>query len=520
MLVKQNTEVNFNKLRPCNQAISFARVSKQEQAEGASLDAQTDKITEYCNNHNFNIIQEVRLKESSTRGGRKEFHKMLEFVKKQKDKTAIVVYCVDRFQRSFKESSEIKDLLEKDIIELHFWKDSLVLTKNSSASDMTRWNMGILAAQMYVDALRDNVKRSMEYNWLEGKVQGKCPTGYLNTVDSNKKKTVVIDEERGPLVKKMFEEYASGLYSLKDMVVWARTHNLKSRFSNKTLCRAAIHAILQNPFYCGVMLIKGNYIKHIYEPLIDEDLFNRVQEQLSGKATIHTKTEYGSMDFALRGLFHCGKCGCTMTPELHTKKSGKQYSYLKCSHMHGNCDQKPINEELVFQQIEDELVGSFHFTDKALTALKSSVCEYIQNENGFNRMHKKQLQSQLTNAKNRLDNAVNMLLDGVITKEVYETKKHQLDNEIAEIESELTKCSDDLNEIGKIIENIIEIAGNARNLIRSSKMDQKRAFLKLVLSNSTIIDKKAWISLKKPFDLLQKSNGCTSWLGQLDSNQY
>ena len=46
----------------------------------------------------------------------------------------------------------------------------------------------------------------------------------------------------------------------------------------------------------------------------------------------------------------------------------------------------------------------------------------------------------------------------------------------------------------------------------SSKVEQKRAFLKLVLLNSTITDKKVRISLKKPFDLLKKSNGCTSWL--------
>ena len=520
MLIKQNTEINFNKLRPCNQAISFARVSKHDQADGASLDAQTEKIRHYCDKHNFYIMQEIQLTESSTRGNRKEFHNMLEFVKKQKNKTAIVVYCIDRFQRGFKECAEIEELLKEDVIEIHFYNEHLVLTKNSSPEDIMRWDMGILTGKMYIGSLRKNVSRSMEYNWTHGILQNKAPTGYLNTVDSNNKKTVIIDPDTGPLVKKMFEEYATGLYSLKDMVVWARTHDLKSRFSNKTLCRAAIHAILQNPFYCGTMLIKGNYIKHIYEPLIDEDLFNTVQERLSGKTKIHTKTEYGSIDFALRGVFRCGKCGCAMTPELHTKKSGKQYIYLRCSHVNGNCDQKTINEQLVFQQIEDELVGSFNFSDKALTALKTSVREYVENENGFNRIHKQQLQTRLTNAKNRLDTAVNMLLDGVITKEVYETKKLQLDNEIAEIESELTKCSDDLNEIGNIIENIIEIAGNARNLIKSSKVDQKRAFLKLILTNSTIIDKKAWISLKKPFDLLQKSNGCTSWLGQLDSNQH
>ena len=397
---------------------------------------------------------------------------------------------------------------------MHFWKDSLVLTKNSPASDITRWNMGILAAKMYVDALRDNVKRSMEYNWKEGILQNKAPTGYLN-ITKNKKKTVVIDDERGPLVKKMFEEYATGLYSLKDMVVWARTHNLKSKFSNKTLCRAAIHAILQNPFYCGIMYIKGNYIKHIYEPLIDEDLFNKVQEQLSGKATIHTKTEYGSMDFALRGLFRCGKCGCAMTPELHTKKSGKQYSYLKCSHTHGNCDQKPINEQLVFQQIEDELVGSFHFSNKALNALKSSIREYIQNENGFNRMHKQELQKRLKDAKKQLDNAEGFLLSGVITCEVYNRNKQKLENEIAEIECELNKCSDDFNEVGEIIENIIEIAANAGNLIRSSKVEQKRQIINLLLSNCELKDKKLVYSIRKPFNVLMELNGCQSWLGQL-----
>lgn len=30
---------------------------------------------------------------------------------------------------------------------------------------------------MHVDALRDNVNRSMEFNWSEGKWQGKAPTG-------------------------------------------------------------------------------------------------------------------------------------------------------------------------------------------------------------------------------------------------------------------------------------------------------------------------------------------------------
>ena len=197
------------------------------------------------------------------------------------------------------------------------------------------------------------------------------------------------------------------------------------------------------------------------------------------------------------------------------KKSGKQYSYLKCSHTHGNCDQKPINEQLVFQQIEDELVGSFHFSNKALNALKSSIREYIQNENGFNRMHKQELQKRLKDAKKQLDNAEGFLLSGVITCEVYNRNKQKLENEIAEIECELNKCSDDFNEIGEIIENIIEIAANAGNLIRSSKVEQKRQIINLLLSNCELKDKKLVYSIRKPFNVLMELNGCQSWLGQL-----
>ena len=111
-----------------------------------------------------------------------------------------------------------------------------------------------------------------------------------------------------------------------------------------------------------------------------------------------------------------------------------------------------------------------------------------------------------------------MLLDGTISKEIYESKTSQLKREISEIEQELTKCADNSAEISEIIENIIEICGNVRNLIQSSRIDEKRAILKLISSNSTIEGRKAWFSLKKPFDLLLKSNGRISWSGRKDSN--
>lgn len=62
---------------------------------------------------------------------------------------------------------------------------------------------------MYVANLRDNVNRGMNYNWSIGKYQTKAPVGYLNV-----NKDIIVDSERAPLVKKMFEMYATMYFGL------------------------------------------------------------------------------------------------------------------------------------------------------------------------------------------------------------------------------------------------------------------------------------------------------------------
>lgn len=52
------------------------------------------------------------------------------------------------------------------------------------------------------------------------------------------------------------------------------------------------------------------------------------------------------------------------------------------------------NFEILKQEIQS-WYPDYAFSGKALNALKSSVREYIQNENGFNRVHKQELQKRL-----------------------------------------------------------------------------------------------------------------------------
>ena len=124
----------------CKQAVIFARVSSEEQKKGASIDAQLKTVIDYCDNHKFKILDKFSIVESSTRGGRLKFYEMLEFVKQQKHKTAIVVNCVDRLQRGYKECVELDELRKQGRIEIHFYKETFYLHKDSTSSDILRWD--------------------------------------------------------------------------------------------------------------------------------------------------------------------------------------------------------------------------------------------------------------------------------------------------------------------------------------------------------------------------------------------
>lgn len=192
-------------------AVILARVSSKDQEEGHSLDAQIRNLRLYADRKNLEIIKEYTLIESSTKGDRPEFMRMINFIKDQKAKMALIVDTVDRLQRGFKEKPLLDELLEKDVLELHFVKEGNTLSKDANSTQKLMWNMGVVVAQSYTDQLSDNVKRSVRHKIANGEWPGPAPLGYLNSIDAlTGKNTITVDPERQYLIKRVFEEYATG----------------------------------------------------------------------------------------------------------------------------------------------------------------------------------------------------------------------------------------------------------------------------------------------------------------------
>ena len=95
------------------------------------------------------------------------------------------------------------------------------------------------------------------------------------------------DPERAPLVRRAFEEYATGRFTKEQLLKQARAWGLTNR-RGRPLTSQAIGVLLRNQLYAGIVDVREYGVRGKrgdFEPLISEDLFYRIQAVLSGAST-------------------------------------------------------------------------------------------------------------------------------------------------------------------------------------------------------------------------------------------
>ena len=528
-------------IEKCQQAVMLARVSSRKQERGASLDAQVESIQAYCHRNDLTIVEPTPkafvFTESSTRGGRKKFNEMIDFIEHQKRKTAIVVHTLDRLQRGFGECEKIKELLKADKIEVHFIQEALILDKFSSDDDFTRYDFGILSAKLYLTSMNRNVRRSQKHNREAGLWQGLAPIGYLNAKDERKRATLILDPERAPIIKQIFEEYATGDHSIQS--VWKSAldkgftskepnYNPRSKNFGKRcpVSKNKIHDILTNPFYYGCMYvadeeidektkkpIKTFYkkIQHAYEPIISKELFDKVQTILKSKnkENFCKEQKYAGIPFSLRGLIKC-ECGCMMTPERH-KKKGNVYTYLRCPHRNKDCKQYLVPEETILNQLNQEIFQKIRISPTMHELLKTSIIQSLEDEKKINANVRKKITDEIFMVDSRLERLWESYLDRVIDKPKYESEKEKYLTQKRELEEKANKYTDITKELKENVEKAINFVADVSNLMEVASPDDKNMLLKRLLDNCVLHGDTLTYEIKAPFDKLISCHNYKQW---------
>src|SRR5712691_1441193 len=292
----------------------YIRVSTARQGEhGVSLEHQREAIERYANKNSLEIAKWFEEQETAAKRGRPMFGQMLKLLRTGKA-TGVIIHKIDRSARNLKDWADLGELIDRGIV-VHFAHESLDL--HSRGGRLSADIQAVIAAD-YIRNLREEVRKGFYGRIKQGLYPLPAPVGYL---DKGKGKPKELDPVKAPLVRKAFELYASGRYTLDSLVEELWRLGLRNRGGSK-LTRNRLSVLLNKPFYMGLIRLRtGETFPGIHPPLIPKSLFDRVQRIL----TERTQTCSDTHDFLFRRLLTCKLCGYSLSGELQ-----KGHVYYRC----------------------------------------------------------------------------------------------------------------------------------------------------------------------------------------------
>lgn len=491
------------------QAIIYARVSsKDQESEGFSIPAQLKALHEYAAKNGFNIVQEFTDVETAKKAGRTQFNKMLAFIQENKIQY-VLVEKTDRLLRNIADYASLDRLIEYSDIKIHLIKENTILSKDSRSNEKFIFGIKALMSKNYVDNLSEEVKKGMLEKAAQGTYPSIAPYGYTNTKEDGKK-VIKIDPTAAHFVKKMFELYATGSYSLLSLRKKMLLDGMVYR-NGKNFYTSNIEFMLKNEFYTGVFYWNGKkYDNASHKPIVSRELFQAVQNILLNPRK--SKSQKGI--FPYTNLISCGKCGCALTAELKKNK----YIYYHCTGYKGNCKQPYLPQHVIEKRIED-ILSSIHITEEVKEIILRGLRESLRDKIEYHNNLVEQLQKQIRLLENRINQAYSDKLDNKISEEFWKThtKQWMLEKERLAIKLLATQRAD-----SHYMENanlILELAKRASGMFKVQNAEQKRKLVDILVSNCTYQDETLDLQLKPVFNEVLKSAKTGKWCARLDSNQ-
>ena len=484
-------------------AVIYARVSSREQEEtGYSLPAQQKLLTEYANKRGFSVVKVFSISESASGAKqRKVFYEMIQYLEKNGIPN-LLCEKVDRLTRNLKDAVSINDWVEADEKrQIHFVKQNLIIHKNAKSDDKFRWDIEIVLAKKYIANLSEEVKKGQKEKIAQGGLPHHPRLGYMS-LNENGRISHIPDPDKAPYIKRAFELFSSGNYSVVRLMEILFQEGLRSR-SNKKVVKSRINDILNDPFYIGRIRWCGQVYEGKQKPLITKELFEHCQQILKGRTT----PKYSKHFYQFQGLVRCKICDGLITWE---KQKGIMYGH--CNRDYRNCPKKPWAHEVdIEKQVADRLASLQILQPRLSEWILKALKESHSDEKVYHFSSLEELQKSYERAQNRLDTLYDDKLDGKIDEQFYKRKFNQYTEEKEAITKSITEHSNASNKYFELASTLFELSQRAGALYCESKMiERKRQILGVVFSKMTLDGKNLDLELTKPFRLLEEAIKATN----------
>lgn len=452
-----------------------------------SIENQRVLIKQYVSQRkDIKIIQEyIDNGITGTNFSRSGFEKMLDDIKEGKI-NCVIVKDLSRFGRNFEET-------EKYITVIFPFMNVFFISVNdkfdTSDPSCDRNNLIIALKNLLNDlyARETSQKVSNTFNRLrrEGKYLGtRPPYGYL--INPQYHKSLIVENETADIVREIFYRILKD-ESYYSIVNWLNKNKISPPFKHcyelglfhtdkyknaDKWFRSTIKGIAENPVYYGALVVskhkqslcsnipfhkipknEWNIIENTHEPIVNKELFLKVQQNIENREKKAKKKEKDSFPYRIENIFCkkviCGYCKRLMKRTFYTLVNKQRKYYFCCMDYcstKGKIDccngyiQEDVLKSLVLETIKNEMKINIELKN----LIKNIESEKLNNQKDTE-LERLKLQNEIGKITTIKRNIYQDFKLGILEKEEYIYRKKNLNIKIQELSENLNKIQEKIH---------------------------------------------------------------------------
>lgn len=433
----------------------YARVSTDKEEQENSLNNQKQYYNEFIKSNPAWTYIDGYIDEGisglSTRK-REQFNKMIEDGKRG-EYDFIITKEITRFARNTLDSILYTRELLQNGVAVWFQSDSINTIDEDSELRLT-----IMAGVAQDDSRRTSARVKFGHRQAikNGVVLGNSRIfGY----DKNKGR-LVINENEADMIRELFELYATGEYSMKQIenLFWEK--GFRNRNGNK-IAHSTMSNIISNPkykgWYCGgkVKVVDMFTKKQKFMPesewtmwkdengdivpaIVSEELWQAANQVLSKRSSVVKSRETTIKDNLYTGKIICMKHDTPYYLKGNVLKNGERHYYWVCSHKLKNgadsCQSVPIYED----ELNDILVSLIQMLGNNKEQVIKKYLEYYSQSQSDEDIGKKiqSMESEIDLIEKKKEKILEYNLDGKISDTEFIKRNNSFNDQLLVMEQE------------------------------------------------------------------------------------
>ena len=469
----------------------YARVSTEHEAQISALGNQIQYYDNLFEQHPEWELYERYIDEGITGTSvkkRKNFMRMMKDASEGKF-DLIVTREVSRFARNTVDTLQQTRILRREGVEVYFTEDN-IWTMNDEDGELRLTIMATLA-QNESKKTSVRVKAGQMISFQNG-----VPYGNGNILGYDRiGKEYVVNESQARTVRRIFDLYLDGNGVRKIQFALEKEGHLTATGLTKWQ-PGNISRILRNPFYCGTIVYRKQFVPDFLEqkkindfgevdkivvegshtPIVTKEQFEKVQQMLDGKSeSVHNKGRRGkkvSKDVWCRKM----KCECGSSYNRvtwHNSPEGPQYAYQcynqirtgsvktrerKGLSTEGICVTKMVPRwklevmaDMIFQKFWNDREGVLAIANEML----DNCYENEHDNEALDR--KRDLEDKMESWNRKYNNLLDMRMAGEIEKDRYDEKREQILKEQQRLKEQLAMIDEEVDISDDIYLDKVEI---------------------------------------------------------------